>query len=108
MLLNIIRYDEEAIKAIKESDDSKDKLLEDPSSSLRMKIIICSTMLRMLRTLREEQELIIKLKGFCPGNKIPKGILLQGADALKTAYERYTRVKSMDAINEKRPKSDKK
>lgn len=64
-------------------------------------------MLRMLRTIREEQELIIKLKGFCPGNKIPKGILLQGAEALKTAYDRYTKVKSMDAVNEKRPKNNK-
>lgn len=62
-------------------------------------------MMRMFRTLREERELIIKLKGFCPGNKIPKGILMQGAEALKSAYERYTKVKTMDSINEKRPKN---
>ena len=26
----------------------------------------------------------MKLKGFCPGNKIPRGILMQGPEALKT------------------------
>lgn len=38
----------------------------------------------MFKTLREENELIMKLKGFCPGNKIPRGILMQGPEALKT------------------------
>ena len=28
--------------------------------------------MKMYRSLREESELIMKLKGFCPGNKIPK------------------------------------
>jgi serine/threonine-protein phosphatase 2B catalytic subunit len=60
-------------------------------------------MMRMFKTLREENELIMKLKGFCPGNKIPKGILLQGPEALKTAFERYKNAKELDAVNEKRP-----
>ncbi len=59
----------------------------------------------MYRTLREENELILKLKGFCPGNKIPKGILIQGPKALKTALERYSNAKNLDAINEMMPKS---
>ena len=41
-------------------------------------------MMRMYKTLREESELIMKLKGFCPGNRIPKGILMQGPEALKS------------------------
>ncbi len=40
-------------------------------------------MMKMFKTLREENELIMKLKGFCPGNKIPRGILMQGPEALK-------------------------
>ena len=56
----------------------------------------------------------MKLKGFCPGNKIPKGILMQGPEALKTgnicfkiilAYERYKNAKQLDIVNEKRPNS---
>lgn len=57
----------------------------------------------MYRTIKEEQELIMKLKGFCPGNKIPKGIILQGPEALKSALERYKNAKSLDRINEKIP-----
>ena len=68
--------------------------------------------MKMFKTLREENELIMKLKGFCPGNKIPRGILMQGPEALKTgkinnnfllAYERYKNAKHLDIVNEKRP-----
>ena len=47
--------------------------------------------------------MIIQLRGFCPGNKIPKGILLQGPEALKSALERYREAKRIDEINEKIP-----
>lgn len=107
MLLNIIQTDDETILKLKQENTNDSTLFDEAKSSLRMKIMICSTMLRMLRTMREEQELIIKLKGFCPGNKIPKGILLQGSEALKSAYERYTKIKTLDAVNEKRPKNSK-
>ena len=62
MLLNIIQTDDETIKKLQLENTSDSSLFDEAKSSLRMKIIICSTMLRMLRTLREEQELIIKLK----------------------------------------------
>ena len=83
-------------------------------------------MMKMFKTLREENELIMKLKGFCPGNKIPRGILMQGPEALKSgnyyftffftilwnkifllinnlAFERYKNAKKLDSVNEKRP-----
>lgn len=59
--------------------------------------------MKMYKTLREESELIMKLKGFCPGNKIPRGILLQGPEALKTALDRYKNAKTLDSENEKMP-----
>lgn len=49
-----------------------------------MKVKFITLMMKMFKTLREENELIMKLKGFCPGNKIPRGILMQGPEALKT------------------------
>lgn len=64
---------------------------------------ILTTLMKMLSTLREEKELILKLKGCCPGNKIPRGLILQGAEALKSAYEKYNKAKVYDIINEKRP-----
>lgn len=106
MLLQIVQIDDATLKILKEEDDPNDRsLFDEASSSIRMKIMICSTMMRMFRTLREEKELIMKLKGFCPGNKIPKGLLLQGAEALKSAYDRFTKVKTMDSVNEQRPSS---
>lgn len=59
--------------------------------------------MKVMRTLREENELIVKLKGLCPGNKIPRGVILNGPDALKSAYEKYKNAKSLDMINEKYP-----
>lgn len=70
-----------------------------------MKVKFITMLMKMFRTLREERELIMKLKGFCPGNKIPRGILIQGPEALRTALERYKNAKKLDSDNEKMPKS---
>lgn len=32
---------------------------------------------------RENNEQIVKLKGMCPDNKIPKGLLVEGGSAIK-------------------------
>lgn len=68
-----------------------------------MKVKFIAMLKKMYRTLREESELIMKLKGFCPGNKIPRGILMQGPEALKTALERYKNAKTLDSVNERMP-----
>ena len=79
------------------------KINETVSHSLKMKMKIIIMLMKMYKTLREENELIMKLKGFCPGSKIPKGILLLGAEAIRTALERYKEAKKMDVVNEKMP-----
>ena len=33
--------------------------------------------------IREQNETIVKLKGLCPGNRIPHGLLSEGISALK-------------------------
>ena len=98
ILLNIIKRDKSII-----GEDDSDKLGETITNSLKLKVKFLTVIMKMYRTLREENQLIMKLKGFCPGNKIPKGILLQGPEALKTAYERYREAKKSDEINEKMP-----
>jgi serine/threonine-protein phosphatase 2B catalytic subunit len=60
-------------------------------------------MTKLMKTLREENELIVKIKGLCPGNKIPRGVILQGPLALKSAYEKYKKAKELDSVNEKYP-----
>ena len=39
------------------------------------KIKFISAMIHMQKTLREQHENIVKLKGMCPDNRIPKGLL---------------------------------
>ena len=103
MLIHIIKKD----PTYEESNENENStLIEDTiTNSLRMKVKFITMLMKMYRTLREESELIMKLKGFCPGNKIPRGILIQGPEALKTALERYKNVKTLDQVNEGMPKN---
>lgn len=45
----------------------------------------------------------MKLKGACPDNKIPKGLLSQGSEAMKDALNVFERAKSLDVVNDKIP-----
>jgi serine/threonine-protein phosphatase 2B catalytic subunit len=102
MLLHIIKKD----PSFDDNNENNSTVIEDTiTDSLRMKVKFITMLMKMYRTLREESELIMKLKGFCPGNKIPRGILIQGPEALKTALERYKNVKNLDRVNEGMPKS---
>ena len=71
---------------------------------LRNKIKAVSRMVRMFKTLREESELVTQLKGLCPDNRIPRGLLLEGKDALRDAVEAFQSARKWDAPNEMRPK----
>ncbi len=80
---------------------NKTKLLE--SEILRNKVKSISRMVRMFKTLRKDNEDILKLKGFCPDNKLPKGVLLEGTGAIKDAIDQFASAKKYDIGNEKRP-----
>jgi serine/threonine-protein phosphatase 2B catalytic subunit len=103
MLIHIIKKDPNYNE--KDNNDNNDIVENTISNSLKLKVKFISILMKMYRSLREESELIMKLKGFCPGNKIPKGILIQGPEALKSAYERYKNVKKLDRVNEGMPKN---
>lgn len=65
-----------------------------------------SKMVKIFKVLRMENEDIIKLKGLCPDNKIPKGLVIEGANAIKKALsvtEAFNRMKNIDKINEACP-----
>ena len=65
---------------------------------LRNKIKFVSKIAKMQKTLREESENIIKIKNMY-GEKLPKGLLLEG----KRAFEAFRYVKELDKMNESRP-----
>ena len=101
MLMQIIKKQD-----LEPHQNNESKIIEENvTESLRMKVKIITVLMKMFRTLREENELIMKLKGFCPGNKIPRGILIQGPKALKSALERYKNAKKLDEDNEMMPKN---
>lgn len=63
---------------------------------LRKKVRVMSRMFRMLKTIREEKESLTRLKGLCPDNKVPRGLILSGGDAIKDALEQFSKAKEFD------------
>lgn len=52
---------------------------------IKGKIKSVAAMSRMFSTLREEQEMILKIKNISPDGKLPRGLLLEGKPAIKHA-----------------------
>mmetsp|Transcript_30796 Transcript_30796/g.35057 ORF Transcript_30796/g.35057 Transcript_30796/m.35057 type:complete len:488 (+) Transcript_30796:135-1598(+) len=125
MLLNIIKPEEVG----EESDDDESEVSSQSSASnsvassvggvaaaaagdkepprkyevLRKKVQSVSKIMVMFKTLRQENESIIQLKGLAPDNKIPRGVLLEGRTAIKDAIEAFGKAKLLDKVNERRP-----
>jgi serine/threonine-protein phosphatase 2B catalytic subunit len=76
---------------------------------LRNKVRAMSRMMKMLKTLREENESVVQLKGICPDGKVPKGLLLEGKRALETELldrkDFFSNAKKLDIVNEAMPAS---
>lgn len=70
---------------------------------MRNKVRSICRIIKLFKTLRKENEDILKLKGLCPDNKIPKGLLLEGSSAIKDAISQFASAKKEDISNEKRP-----
>ncbi|SBT30565.1 serine/threonine protein phosphatase 2B catalytic subunit A, putative (CNA) [Plasmodium ovale wallikeri] len=86
------------------NDDAQ--ILKDRSDALRKKVQSVGRLMRVFRTLRKENELIVQLKGCSPGYRIPVGLLLSGKEGLENELEKFTKVKEIDSINEKRPPNE--
>lgn len=53
------------------------------SDVFKKKVKFVSRMMKMQRLLREQNESIVQLKGACPDNKLPPGLLLKGKGAIE-------------------------
>ncbi|KAL4427037.1 hypothetical protein ABPG74_000992 [Tetrahymena malaccensis] len=82
--------------------DSQNKLSEK-AQILRNKIKFVSKMVKLQKTLREESETILQLKGQCPDKRIPQGLLSSGVSAIKDTLEQFKTAQKADRVNEKRP-----
>lgn len=113
MLYNILKYEGESDSKGKDevsADAVKDKLEGEAVAasksriqSLKNKIRSIGKMALIFKTLRQEHENITKLKGLCPGYKIPPGIISGGAEAIEEAMEQFEKAKKMDRMNEGMP-----
>jgi len=59
--------------------------------------------MRMQQNLRENRELFLELKGVCPDNRIPTGLLLSSKDKIVDAVAQFKKALEQDADNEKLP-----
>ena len=102
-----------SIEEEKAEVDIQEKLKEGEEKSalsgkadlLRKKVRVMSRMFKMLKTIREEKETITRLKGLCPDNKVPRGLILSGGDAIKDALDQFSKAKEFDQKNEAMPDS---
>jgi serine/threonine-protein phosphatase 2B catalytic subunit len=70
---------------------------------LRKKVKTVARMARMFKTLRQENETVIRLKGVCPGHKLSPGLLLAGKEAMDGELGQFQQMQGLDCENEKRP-----
>ena len=56
---------------------------------IKSKVRSVARMHKMLTILKEERELILKIKGMAPDGKIPRGLLLQGRPAIRDSFQEY-------------------
>ena len=74
---------------------------------LRNKVRAMSKMMKMFKTLREENESVVQLKGICPDGKVPMGLLIEGKKALENELVDRSKVfknaKQLDSMNEGMP-----
>jgi hypothetical protein len=52
----------------------------------------------MFTTLREESEMLLKIKNISPDGKIPRGLLLEGKPAIKNGKNLCLNINSLEAI----------
>jgi len=78
-------------------------LRESKVEVFRNKVKAVSKMMKMFKFLREEKELIMELKGLCPDNRVPRGLLIEGKEAVHNAIQIFEKAKQFDLINERRP-----
>eukprot|EP01017_Pseudomicrothorax_dubius_P025656 TRINITY_DN2794_c0_g2_i4.p1 TRINITY_DN2794_c0_g2~~TRINITY_DN2794_c0_g2_i4.p1 ORF type:complete len:209 (-),score=37.84 TRINITY_DN2794_c0_g2_i4:179-805(-) len=90
-------------KATSSTGRSDQAPVQSKAEVLKNKVRFVSRMVKMNRTLRMENESLVQLKGMCPDNKIPKGLLMEGRGAIHNALDLFSHAKAADLVNEKRP-----
>eukprot|EP00922_Rhytidocystis_sp_ex-Travisia-forbesii_P002200 GHVS01003180.1.p1 GENE.GHVS01003180.1~~GHVS01003180.1.p1 ORF type:complete len:179 (+),score=33.31 GHVS01003180.1:3-539(+) len=79
------------------------QMSRERAEALRKKVQSVGRLMRVFKTLRQQNELVVQLKGCTPGHRIPVGLLLQGKEGLQNELQKFESAKKIDAMNERRP-----
>lgn len=82
------------------------KVEDDVRDRMRKKVRTIARMARMFKTLRQENETVIRLKGVCPGHKLAPGLLLAGKERLTSELQMFGHAQKIDEVNELRPDAE--
>lgn len=96
-----IRKDDEPSKASTAAAAAK----KSKGEMLRNKVKTLGRLGKMYTTLKEEHQMLLKIKEMAPDGKLPRGLLLEGKPAIKFALKSFSLAKDLDKENEKRPRS---
>eukprot|EP00914_Ancora_sagittata_P020931 GHVO01041156.1.p1 GENE.GHVO01041156.1~~GHVO01041156.1.p1 ORF type:complete len:506 (-),score=68.72 GHVO01041156.1:136-1653(-) len=69
------------------------QITRERAEALRRKVQSVARLMRVFKTLRQQNELVIQLKGMTPGHRIPPGALLQGEEGLKNELQKFQNAK---------------
>lgn len=75
----------------------------DATKWIKSKIKSIARIQKMFSTLKNESEMLLKIKGMAPDGKIPRGLLLEGRPAIRDALREFQWAKELDKTNERRP-----
>jgi serine/threonine-protein phosphatase 2B catalytic subunit len=82
--------------------EDRKNVVEARGGMLKQKVMAVTKVLRMYRVLRQESESIVQLKQLT-NNKIPTGLLSQGADGIKGLLSSFESAKTADKELERHP-----
>lgn len=87
-------------------EDFQKLLMNQPfvsdGDTVKVKINTVARMHRIYKNLRENSDLILKIKMVNDG-RIPRGLLIQGKSAIRNAMKDFALASELDSENEKRP-----
>ena len=91
MLYNIVKRGEEG-------EPDVDELGADRQKVIIGKINSVARINKMFATLREESEMLLKIKNMSPDGKLPRGLLLAGKPAIKNGKNYYYKLCSIKVV----------
>ena len=95
--------EEDEQSAVTEALSAADKMKK--FGKIKSKIKAMARVQKMFSTLKNESEMLLKIKGMSPDGKIPRGLLLDGRPAIRDSFREFTNASKLDRDNEKMPQA---